>query len=54
MPNITTRAPDDYGPAMRMLIALGRAPPEGAYEALEAARRGYAAAMAAAARRRPT
>ena len=40
------RAPRDYGPAMRMLIELGRAPPEGAYEALEAARRGFAAAMA--------
>jgi len=40
------RAPGDYGPAMRMLIALGRAPPEGAYAALEAARRDFAAAMA--------
>ena len=40
------RAPEDYGPAMRMLIGLGRAPPEGAYDALEAARRDLAAAMA--------
>jgi amidase len=31
---------------MRMLIELGRAPPDGAYEALEAARRDFAAAMA--------
>ena len=40
------RAPGDYGPAMRMLIELGRAPPAGAYDALEDARRGFAAAMA--------
>lgn len=40
------RAPEDYGPAMRMLIGLGRAPPAGAYEMLEAARRELAAAMA--------
>lgn len=40
------RAPADYGPAMRMLIALGRAPPAGVHAALEAARRDLAAAMA--------
>ena len=40
------RAPGDYGPALRTLIELGRAPPEGAYAALEAARPGFAAAMA--------
>ncbi|HEV2817537.1 MAG TPA: amidase [Allosphingosinicella sp.] len=40
------RAPDDYGPAMRMLIELGQAPPAGAYEALEEARRDLASAMA--------
>lgn len=40
------RSPGDYGPAMRMLIELGRAPPKAAYEALEAARREFAGAMA--------
>jgi amidase len=39
-------APEDYGPAMQMLIGLGRNPPDGVYEALEQARRRFAGAMA--------
>jgi amidase len=39
--------PEDYGPAMRMLLALGRNPPTGVFEALESARRDLAAGMAA-------
>jgi amidase len=40
------RAPDDYGPAMRMLIGLGRSVPAADYAALNLAGRDFAAGMA--------
>jgi amidase len=40
------RAEGDYGPAMRMLIGLGRSAPASAYAALHLARLDFAAAMA--------
>ena len=39
-------APADYGAAMRMLIELGRSPPQGVYEGLEQARLHFTEAMA--------
>lgn len=38
--------PDDYGPAMRMIVELGRSVPAGAYAALHQARLAFAATMA--------